>query len=88
MKEDISVSEYRSLLSSLSSDTPLGYAVGIRAETDREAISKMTAHEKKMRRDWQKFLSQKCKNSPVQYTMTVEEVRQMFKSLAKGGDRK
>lgn len=81
MKEDISVSEYRKLLCSLSGDTPLGYAIGIRSQTDRETIKNMTVHEKKMHREWQEFITSKQGESRQQYTMTVADLQQMFKNL-------
>ncbi len=85
MKEDISVSEYRKLLCGLSGDTPLGYAINIRSQTDRERINEMTVHEKQMRREWQKFISSKQGEHTTQYTMTVTELQNMFKSLAGEG---
>ncbi len=82
MREDISVSEYRKLLVGMMGDTPLGEAVRIRSETDRETINRMTAQEKKIRADWQRFRAQKPKSVPV--TVSVEEFRQMMKALSGG----
>ena len=44
-------------------DTPLGYTVQIRAETDVKKIREMTAHEKKIRSDWQRFKNAKQANN-------------------------
>ena len=80
MKEDISVSEYRKLLVGMMADTPLGEVVRIRSETDRETIEQMTAQEKKIRSDWQKFRAQKpCKQ---QITISVEQFQQMMRSIS------
>lgn len=82
MREDISLSEYRKLLVGIMGDTPLGEAVRIRSETDRETINRMTAQEKKIRADWQRF---RANNSKTQSsTVSIEEFRQMMKALAGG----
>ncbi len=80
MQEDISVSEYRKLLVGIMGDTPLGEAVRIRAETDRETIERMTVHEKKIRSEWQKFKA--SQNQTPQITISLEQFQQMMKSLA------
>lgn len=80
MQEDILVSEYRKLLVGIMGDTPLGEAVRIRAETDRETIEHMTVQEKKIRSEWQKFKS--SQNQTPQITISLEQFQQMMKSLA------
>lgn len=82
MREDISVSEYRKLLVGIMGDTPLGEAVRIRSETDRETINRMTVQEKKIRADWQRFRANNPKTQPV--TVSVEEFQQMMKALSGG----
>lgn len=54
-KHTIKSSEYRRLLSGLNGDTPLGYVVQIRAETDRKRIQEMTIKEKEIREQWRNF---------------------------------
>lgn len=54
-KYTIKSSEYRRLLSGLNGDTPLGYVVQIRAETDRKRIQEMTIKEKEIREQWRNF---------------------------------
>lgn len=82
MREDISFSEYRKLLVGIMGDTPLGEAVRIRSETDRETINRMTVQEKKIRADWQRFRANNPKTQSV--TVSVEEFRQMMKALSGG----
>lgn len=82
LKEDISVMEYRKLLTGLTGDTSLGYVVSIRSETDSEKIKNMTVKEKKLRSEWQEFISRRRKNNKPVYTMTIEQFQQMMKSLA------
>ena len=58
-REDLPYREYRLLLAGIMYETPLGETVRIRAETDMKKIREMTAHEKKIRSDWQKFKNAK-----------------------------
>lgn len=46
--------EFRSLLIGLSSDTPLGRVVQIRAETNPDIIKEFTPGQRKIHEDWQK----------------------------------
>lgn len=47
----------------INGDTPLGYVVQTRAETDQKKIKEMTAHQKKIRAEWQSFKNkQKIEN--------------------------
>ncbi len=81
--EDLPVSEYRQLLTGIMADTPLGRVVEIRAETDPKKIKEMTAQEKKIRSDWQDFKRKKGVCQQNQITITVEQLQNMFKSLAR-----
>lgn len=47
------------MLSGIMYETPLGEIVRIRAETDMKTIRNMTAQEKKIRTEWQKFKTTK-----------------------------
>lgn len=79
LKEDISVCEYRKLLSGINGDTPLGYVVKIRSENDPEKIKEFSENELKIRSDWQAF---KGKNEK-QRTFTLEDFERVLRSLAK-----
>ena len=79
--------EYRKLLVGLGGDTPLGYVVRIRSETDTKRIQEMTNHEKKIRRDWQSFRAKQARTSKNSLTMTVEQFQQALKNLAGGAIR-
>lgn len=81
MKEDISVSEYRKLLVGLNGETPLGYVVSVRSEKDTERIKNMTNKELEIREKWNSFKAEKF-GDVSQFTMSVSELQQMFKSLA------
>lgn len=56
-REDLPYIEYRRLLSGIMYNTPLGEVVRVRSETNAKTIREMTAHEKKIRAEWQHFSS-------------------------------
>ena len=58
-REDLPYSEYVKLLAGIMWETPLGEVVRIRSESDPKTIKSMSAHEKKVRAEWQAFLRQK-----------------------------
>ena len=65
-------------------DTPLGYVVQIRAETDTKKIGQMTEQEKKIRREWRQFKTKQAmaNHQAQQITMTVEQFQNAMRSLA------
>ncbi len=65
-------------------DTPLGYVVQIRSETDRKRIEQMTEQEKKIRREWRRFKTKKAMadHQVQQITMTVEQFQNAMRNLA------
>ena len=77
--ETISCEEFRQLLSGLNGDTPLGYVVQTRAEKDPKKIKKMTAHEKKIRRDWIAFKSKNNKAKKVE--LKTEDISKVFSKM-------
>jgi hypothetical protein len=50
--DDMSWSEFCSLLSGIMPETPLGRVVSIRAEKDPKIIKNFTKEQKKIRNDW------------------------------------
>lgn len=65
-------------------DTPLGYVVQIRAETDKKRIGQMTQQEKKIRREWRQFKTKQAmaNHQAQQITMTVEQFQNAMRNLA------
>lgn len=63
--DTISYVEFNQLLSGINGDTPLGYTVQIRAETDNKRIREMTNHEKEIRRKWKEFKQKQQKEQVV-----------------------
>ena len=75
--------EFASLLSGLSPDSPLGRLVQIRTEIDKEVIKNFTSHQRKIYNEWQ---TKRLKNSsPQANENAIEQMRQMFVSMALGG---
>lgn len=64
-KNTIKQREYRRLLVGINGDTPLGYVVQTRAETDQKKIKEMTAHQKKIRAEWQAFKNKKKMDNKI-----------------------
>lgn len=71
-EEDMSWSEFCTLLSGLLPDTPLGRIVSIRAEKDPKVLKNFSADQKKIRNEWQRRKYQKLKEDPVAYQRYME----------------
>lgn len=66
--DNMSYSEFLSLLSGIMPDTPLGQIVTIRSETDQKVIAKYTKEQKRIRRDWILRRNRKLKENPRAYS--------------------
>lgn len=73
--------EFVVLLKGLSSETPLGRIVSIRAETDKETIKGFGPGERRIRREWAQKQSKKKNAAEVQGAM--EQFKQIFISMGK-----
>ena len=52
--------EWERLVSGLMEDTPLGKLVAVRTERDPAALRQMTPWQRKVRRDWNRFLARRA----------------------------
>ena len=78
--------EFSSLLSGLNGDTPLGNIVRIRSEKDPKVIKNFTESEKKIRSNW---LNKNVKQiSQEDYKQAMENIKNMFISMAKQNEKK
>lgn len=75
------MSEYRRLLVGINGDTPLGYVVQTRAETDPKKIKEMTNHQKKIRNEWQEFKNKKKKEMNNKIILTGEDITKVMSKL-------
>lgn len=80
-EDDMSWSEFCSLLSGIMPDTPLGQIVTIRAEKDSKVIQKFTKEQKRIRNDWLRRRGRKAKESgksPIDWVAIQAWVKQAF----------
>lgn len=76
----MSWNEFCTLLSALSSDTPLGRIVSIRAEKDPKVLKNFTPEQKKIRNDWQRRRLKKLREDPEAYRRYVENFQAFCKA--------
>lgn len=77
--EKIPCQEFRQLLSGLNGDTPLGYVVQIRSETDNKKIRQMTKKEKDIRSEWAEFRRKNNKNKKIE--LKTEDISKIFSKM-------
>lgn len=77
--ENISCQEFRQLLSGLNGDTPLGYVVQIRSETDNKKIRQMTKKEKEIRSEWAEFRRKNNKIKKIE--LKTEDISKIFSKM-------
>lgn len=77
--ENISCKEFRQLLSGLNGDTPLGYVVQIRSETDNKKIRQMTKKEKEIRSEWAEFRRKNNKIKKIE--LKTEDISKIFSKM-------
>ncbi len=78
-KHTIKSGEYRRLLVGLNAETPLGYVVTIRSETDPKKIREMTNHEKQIRAEWQQFRRKQKLDSKIY--LSNEDITKVMSKL-------
>ena len=79
--ETISCQEFRQLLVGLNGDTPLGYVVQTRAETDPKKIKSMTVHEKKIRAEWREFMSKQEQKKDTKIVLSNNQINDVLSKL-------
>ena len=79
--DTISCVEFNQLLAGINGDTPLGYAVQIRAETDAKKISEMTNHEKKIRAEWQEFRNKQNKKEDNYIYLSGDQISKVLSGM-------
>lgn len=67
LEDDMSWSEFCSLLSGIMYDTPLGRIVSIRAEKDPKVIKEFSKEERKIRNEWILRRSRELRQNPKAY---------------------
>lgn len=72
-EDDMSWSEFCSLISGIMPDTPLGQIVSIRAEKDSKRIKEFTKEQKRIRNEWLKRRNQKSSNGKNADLLALQE---------------
>lgn len=79
--ETVSWDEFKSLLSGISPDTPLGRIVTIRAETDKNIIRNFNKEQRRIYHEWQSKQSKTISNET--YNESMKQLEDMFRSMCK-----
>lgn len=66
-EDDMSWSEFCSLLSGIMPETPLGRVVSIRAEKEPKVIKNFSEEQKRIRQDWFRRRNKKLRENPKAY---------------------
>lgn len=83
-EDEMSWSEFVTLLAGLNEKTPLGKVVSIRSETDENIIRNFTPEQRRIQREWRTRTAKSV--SAQEYESAMEGFKQMFLGLAdKGG---
>lgn len=81
--ETVSWDEFRSLLSGLSPDTPIGRVVAIRSETDKDVLKHFTADQKRIYDAWRARKAESITQET--YERQMKELELMMAQLCGGG---
>ena len=79
-EQDMTWSEFATLLSGLMPDTPLGQIISIRAEKDKEIIKRFTKDQKRIQSDWKRRQSKNVDKESYEDAMNT--FKNMFISMA------
>ena len=79
-EQDMTWSEFATLLSGLMPDTPLGQIISIRAEKDKEVIKRFTKEQKRIQSDWKRRQSKNIDKES--YDDAMNAFKNMFISMA------
>ena len=83
--DDMSWSEFCSLLSGIMPNTPLGQIVSIRAEKDPKALKNFTKEQREIRNKWIIRRNEKLKANPEAYKAYVSNLQRALAGAFGGG---
>ena len=78
---DMQWGEFCTLLTGLTTDTPLGHVVDVRSTTDKERIKNMSASDKRIRAEWQSRQAKKPIDEKS-YMQSMKALEEAMKALA------
>ena len=79
--ESVSWDEFKSLLSGIDPETPLGRIVAIRSETDRNVIKNFNKDQKRIYNEWRNRKAESM--VPATYEREMAALEQMFAQLCR-----
>lgn len=77
--ESVSWDEFKSLLSGIDPETPLGRMVAIRSETDKNVIKNFNKDQKRIYNAWRNRKAETM--TPATYEQEMKALEQMFSQL-------
>ena len=80
-EEEMSWSEFCSLLSGIMPKTPLGQIVSIRAEEDKDMLKNFTKDQHQIRNDWRNRNNSVNEMTDEEKAEKVKEAQEMFKNM-------
>lgn len=83
-EDDMSWSEFCTLLSGLMPETPLGQVVSIRSEKDPKVLKNFTKEQKKIRSDWLNRKARQRNNDKAEYVRYWSEFQKWAKAAFSG----
>jgi len=75
--------EFFNLLSSFSSETPLGRVVQIRAEDDKTTLKNFSKDQHRIRNEWRNKFLEDNNNNEILEQEGIDAITSIFKNLAK-----
>ena len=79
---DLKYEDWAKMVSGLMEDTPLGRIVQIRAETDRDALKRLSPDQKRIRREWQQFRANQMRRDPTSREAWKDQLKALERMFA------
>lgn len=82
-QEDLSISEFNTLLAGMMPDTPLGQIVQIRSESDPKVLKHFNKEQNRIRSEWRRKMAKKqiSSMSEKDKRTAVNSINDMFRSM-------
>ena len=80
-EEEMSWSEFSTLLAGIMPETPLGQIITIRSENDKDTLKHFTPAQHKIRNEWRSKFNQKAKMDPKVAEQQLKNLQQALKQV-------
>lgn len=80
-EDDMSWSEFSTLLAGIMPETPLGQVISIRSENDKDTLKNFNSAQHKMRNDWRSRMSKKVVLDSKAAARQVANFQQAMKAV-------